>query len=100
MSDAGKATGCLYVVATPIGNLDDITLRALKTLAHVDLIAAEDTRHTRRLLKAHGIENKLISYHEHNEAQRAPQLMKQLTQGVQIAVVTNAGTPAISDPGY
>lgn len=88
------------MVATPIGNLDDITLRALKILARVDLIAAEDTRHTRRLLSAHGIQNKLISYHEHNEAERAAALMAQLAQGAHIALVTDAGTPTISDPGY
>ncbi len=100
MSDDEKTTGCLYVVATPIGNLEDITLRALKTLARVDLIAAEDTRHTRRLLAAHGIRKKLISYHEHNEAQRAAALMTQLAQGAHIALVTDAGTPTVSDPGY
>lgn len=90
----------LYVVATPIGHLADITLRAIRVLAGVDLIAAEDTRHTRRLLAAHGIANRLISYHEHNEVQRSAQLMERLAQGAAIALVTNAGTPTVSDPGY
>lgn len=92
--------GTLFVVATPIGNLDDITLRAIKTLKQADLIAAEDTRHTRRLLTAHGIENQLISYHEHNERQRTPELIKRLRRGDSIALVSNAGTPMVSDPGY
>ncbi|MGD8834806.1 MAG: 16S rRNA (cytidine(1402)-2'-O)-methyltransferase [Desulfobacteraceae bacterium] len=94
------ATGTLFVVATPIGNLEDITLRAIKTLHNVDLIAAEDTRHTQRLLRAHGIESRLISYHEHNEQQRARQLMDRLNQGASIALVSDAGTPTVSDPGY
>ncbi len=95
------AGGCLYVVATPIGNLEDITLRALKTLSSVDIIAAEDTRHTRRLLSAHAItQKKLISYHEHNEARRSTELMAKLAKGTRIALVTNAGTPCVSDPGY
>jgi 16S rRNA (cytidine1402-2'-O)-methyltransferase len=90
----------LYVVATPIGNRDDITLRALKTLAAADLVAAEDTRDTARLLRGYGIEAKLISYHEHNEAQRTPQLLKRLEEGERIALVSDAGTPSVSDPGY
>lgn len=90
----------LYVVTTPIGNLADITLRALTVLAAVDLIAAEDTRHTRRLLSAHHIENRLISYHEHNEIRRTDELIEQLIQGAAIALVCNAGTPTVSDPGY
>jgi 16S rRNA (cytidine1402-2'-O)-methyltransferase len=94
------APGCLYVVATPIGNLEDITLRALRILARVDLIAAEDTRHTRRLLSAHNLKSRMISYHEHNEQQRTPELIKQLQAGRHLALVTDAGTPAISDPGY
>jgi 16S rRNA (cytidine1402-2'-O)-methyltransferase len=92
--------GCLYVVATPIGHLEDITLRAIRTLRQVDLIAAEDTRHTRRLLAAHGIENQLISYHEHNEHQRTAELIQRLEQGSSIALVSDAGTPTVSDPGY
>lgn len=91
---------CLYVVATPIGNLADITLRAIDVLSRVDLIAAEDTRHTRTLLSAHGITNKLISYHEHNERQRTAELIVRLEQGAVIALVSNAGTPLVSDPGY
>ena len=92
--------GTLYVVATPIGNLQDITLRALETLGRANLIAAEDTRHTRKLLAAHGIENKLVSYHEHNERQRTADLIEKLQAGQSIALVTDAGTPAVSDPGY
>ena len=92
--------GTLYVVATPIGNLQDITLRAIDTLGRAGLIAAEDTRHTRKLLAAHGIENKLVSYHEHNERQRTADLIEKLCQGMTIALVTDAGTPAVSDPGY
>jgi 16S rRNA (cytidine1402-2'-O)-methyltransferase len=92
--------GILYVVATPIGNREDITLRALRIFREVDLIAAEDTRHTGRLLAHHAIQNKLVSYHEHNERERATQLVNQLKQGAAIALVTNAGTPSVSDPGY
>ncbi len=92
--------GTLYVVATPLGNRDDITLRALKVLREVDLIAAEDTRKTRSLLALHSISNNLISYHEHNEAQRTPELIDKLGKGLSLALVSNAGTPMISDPGY
>ena len=95
-----RGTGCLFVVATPIGHLEDITLRAVRILKEVDLIAAEDTRHTRRLLSAHGIENQLISYHEHNERQRTAELIRRLEQGTRIALVSDAGTPTVSDPGY
>jgi 16S rRNA (cytidine1402-2'-O)-methyltransferase len=94
------AAGCLYVVATPIGHLEDITLRAIRTLKAVDLIAAEDTRHTRKLLAAHGIDGRLISYHEHNEQQRTAELIRRLEQGARIALVSDAGTPTVSDPGY
>ncbi len=89
----------LYVVATPIGNLGDITLRALETLKNVDAIAAEDTRHTSGLLSHFGINKKLIAVHQHNEQQSAQQLIARLQAGENIALVTDAGTPAISDPG-
>jgi len=92
--------GTLYVVATPIGNMDDITLRALKVLQAVDRVAAEDTRRTGRLLAHHGIQTRLISYHEHNERQRTGELLERLYRGESIALVSDAGTPAISDPGY
>ena len=90
----------LYLVATPIGNLGDITLRALETLRSVDLIAAEDTRKTGRLLKHHGIETSQFSYHEHNERQAVERIIGALRSGRSVAVVTNAGTPGISDPGF
>ena len=96
----GLNPGTLYVVATPLGNRDDITLRALKVLREVDLIAAEDTRKTHRFLALHGISNRLISCHEHNETERTPALIAKLQKGVSIALVSNAGTPAVSDPGY
>ena len=91
--------GTLYVVATPLGNLSDITLRALETLKSVDAIAAEDTRHTSGLLSHFGISKKLIAVHEHNEHQSAEKLLLQLHAGENIALVTDAGTPGISDPG-
>lgn len=91
-------TGTLYLVATPIGNLADISERALQTLRTVDLIACEDTRHTGKLLNHFGIKKKLLSYHEHNETTRADELVELLKKGNSIAVVTDAGTPAISDP--
>lgn len=91
--------GILYVVATPIGNLQDITLRALEILKAVDAIAAEDTRHTSGLLSHFGISKKLIAVHEHNEHQSAEKLLLQLNAGESIALVTDAGTPGISDPG-
>ena len=92
--------GTLYLVATPIGNLSDITHRAIQVLNDVDLIACEDTRHTHKLLNHYGINTKTISYHEHNEQQRAAELIDQLKQGSNIAVVSDAGTPSISDPGF
>jgi 16S rRNA (cytidine1402-2'-O)-methyltransferase len=100
--NSGKpvSPGTLYVVATPIGHRDDLTLRALKILGQVDLIAAEDTRKTRRFLELHGIKGSFISYHEHNEKERTPQILKKLQTGVSIALVSNAGTPTVSDPGY
>ncbi|MDE0355620.1 MAG: 16S rRNA (cytidine(1402)-2'-O)-methyltransferase [Deltaproteobacteria bacterium] len=90
----------LYVVATPIGNLEDITLRALRVLREVDVIAAEDTRHTRKLLDRYDIHTPLTSYHEHNERTKAPVLVRRLEAGESIALVSDAGTPTISDPGY
>lgn len=92
--------GTLYLVATPIGNLADITHRAIQVLKDVDLIACEDTRHTNKLLNHYAITTKTISYHEHNEQQRAAQLIEQLKEGSNIAVVSDAGTPSISDPGF
>ncbi len=91
--------GILYIVATPIGNLEDITLRALRLLRQVDLIAAEDTRHTRKLLSAHNIHGPLFSYHEHNRRSQGPRLVRELLAGKSVALVTDAGTPGVSDPG-
>jgi 16S rRNA (cytidine1402-2'-O)-methyltransferase len=92
--------GTLYLVATPIGNLEDITLRALRVLKEADLIACEDTRQTRKLLDHYGIEKPVISYHEHNEAGRARELAGKLATGARIALVSDAGMPLVSDPGY
>ena len=92
--------GTLYLVATPIGNLEDITLRALRVLREVDLIACEDTRVTQKLLNHYEIESRTTSYHEHNEMTRAPELVLRLEEGARIALVSDAGMPAISDPGY
>src|SRR5919112_492899 len=92
--------GTIYLVATPIGNLEDITLRALRVLGEVDLIACEDTRHTRKLLAHYKIAKPTISYHEHNEAERAAQLIEKLRAGASIALVSDAGMPLVSDPGY
>src|SRR5205814_6793674 len=92
-------SGTLYVVATPIGNLEDITLRALRVLREVDVIAAEDTRRTARLLSHHGISTPTVSFHEHNTRSRVPQLVSRLEAGEDVAVVTDAGTPGVSDPG-
>jgi 16S rRNA (cytidine1402-2'-O)-methyltransferase len=92
--------GTLYVVSTPIGNLEDITHRAIRVLGEVDLIACEDTRHTRKLLDRYGITTKTISYHEHNEQERSRELTDLLAGGTTLAVVSDAGTPGISDPGF
>ena len=92
--------GTLYLVATPIGNLEDITLRALRVLREVDVIACEDTRHTRTLLNHYDIKTRMLSYHEHNERERAEELGAMLQTGANVAVVSDAGTPGISDPGF
>jgi len=97
---APKAVPGLHLVATPIGNLGDITLRALETLAGVDIIACEDTRITRRLTERYAISAQLKSYHEHNAAQARPKILERLAQGASIALVSDAGTPLISDPGF
>jgi 16S rRNA (cytidine1402-2'-O)-methyltransferase len=96
------APATLYVVATPIGNLDDVTLRALRVLREVDVIAAEDTRHTGRLLEHHGIpaRGRLVAYHDHVEAERADELVERVAAGASLALVSDAGTPLIADPGY
>src|SRR5438105_14347211 len=91
--------GTLYLVATPIGNLEDITLRALRTLRECDLIAAEDTRHSGQLLKHLGISKPLLSYFQFNEARRSEEILERLRRGEKVALVTDAGTPGISDPG-
>src|SRR5438552_11899308 len=93
------APGTLYLVATPIGNLEDITLRALRTLKECDLVAAEDTRRTGQLLKHYGISKPLLSYFQFNEAKRSEELIERLSRGEKIALVTDAGSPGISDPG-
>ena len=100
--ESGEAAspGTLYLVATPIGNLEDITLRALRLLKEVDLIACEDTRHTATLLQHYGIDKPTISYHEHNELTRAAELIVHLERGENVAVVSDAGMPGVSDPGY
>ncbi len=92
--------GQLYIVPTPIGNLADMTFRAVSVLTDVDLIAAEDTRHSQKLMQHYGIDTRLISLHDHNEGQRAQQLLEKLQQGSNIALISDAGTPLISDPGY
>ena len=99
MKSQEKTPGILYIVSTPIGNLEDITLRALRVLKEVDLIAAEDTRRTRQLLSHYGIHKPLLSYHEHNRRMREESLLEELRRGRNIALVTDAGTPEISDPG-
>src|SRR6202795_683987 len=100
VGDTKTALGCLYLVGTPIGNLEDITLRALRILKEVDQIACEDTRHTQKLLNHYEIRKPLISYHEHNEMTRAPEMLISLEQGAKIALVSDAGMPLVSDPGH
>jgi 16S rRNA (cytidine1402-2'-O)-methyltransferase len=95
-----SAGPALYLVGTPIGNLEDITLRALRILKEVDVIACEDTRQTQKLLAHYGITTRTISYHEHNEMTRAPELVKEIQEGASVALVTDAGMPGISDPGF
>jgi 16S rRNA (cytidine1402-2'-O)-methyltransferase len=95
-----KMSGTLYIVATPIGNLEDITQRALRVLREVDLVACEDTRRTRVLLNHFGMKTKTISYHEHNERERAAEICKLLAAGKNVALVSDAGTPLINDPGF
>ena len=99
-SSPGDSPGKLYLVGTPIGNLEDITFRALRTLKEVDVIACEDTRRTQQLLNYYSIHTPTLSYHEHNELTRAPELIIQLEEGSHIALVSDAGMPVISDPGY
>jgi len=93
-------SGTLYIVATPIGNLEDITLRAIRVLKEVDTIAAEDTRHSQKLLNKFDIHTPLTSYHDHNKEEKAPVLVARLLEGKNVALVSDAGTPGISDPGY
>ena len=95
-----QAAGVLYVVATPIGNLEDVTLRALRVLREVDVVAAEDTRRTAQLLRHHGITTRLVSYYDAVERRKAPELVARLVAGESVALVSDAGTPAIADPGY
>src|ERR1700688_1009320 len=99
MKDAAVGPA-LYMVGTPIGNLQDITLRALRVLKEVDVIACEDTRQTKKLLNHYAIATRMTSYHEHNEIARSAELVKQMQQGASVALVTDAGMPGISDPGY
>jgi 16S rRNA (cytidine1402-2'-O)-methyltransferase len=99
LHDNPQMSGTLYVVATPIGNLEDITLRALRVLREADVIAAEDTRHTAKLLTHYGIDTPTLSVHEHNMRSRIPQLLERLRNGARVAIVTDAGIPGVSDPG-
>ena len=95
-----SSAGCLYLVATPIGNLEDITLRAIRVLKEADLIACEDTRQTQKLLHHYGIHKEMVSYHAHNELTRAPELLIELEQGAKAALVSDAGMPVVADPGH
>jgi 16S rRNA (cytidine1402-2'-O)-methyltransferase len=96
----GELKGTLYVVATPIGNLDDLSPRAARTLASVDVVAAEDTRHSGRLLSHLGIQKRMVALHDHNEKDRAAGILTELQAGRDVALISDAGTPLISDPGY
>jgi len=100
MADQHDLAPGLYLVATPIGNLGDITLRAIRVLKQADLIACEDTRQTQKLLNHYGVTTRTVSYHEHNEASRAAELAEKLSHGARIAMVSDAGTPGVSDPGF
>ncbi len=100
MTPREAPVGCLLVCPTPIGNLEDVTLRVLEALRRADVIACEDTRHTRRLLERHGISARLLSFHEHNEAERAAELSARIADGELVALVSDAGTPLVSDPGF
>ena len=95
-----ETKGTLYLVATPIGNLEDVTRRALRVLAEADVVACEDTRHTRQLLEHFGVRARTLSYHEHNERERAEELARMIEEGADVALVSDAGTPGINDPGY
>src|ERR1700730_9358630 len=99
-ADNNRRAGVLYVVATPIGNPGDITVRALEVLREADLIACEDTRRAGMMLASHQIRKPLVSYFEHNADRRVPELIERLQAGAKIALISDAGTPAISDPGY
>ena len=92
--------GTLYVVSTPIGNLEDLSYRAVRVLSEVDIVACEDTRHSQKLLNHYGIKTKTLSYHEHNERDRAAELLASIKSGLDVAIVSDAGTPGISDPGF
>lgn len=100
MPDASRKAGTLFIVSTPIGNLGDITFRAVETLKTVDVIAAEDTRVSRRLLQRYAITTRMVAYHEHNEREQAARLVKRLLGGDDVGLITDAGTPLISDPGF
>jgi 16S rRNA (cytidine1402-2'-O)-methyltransferase len=100
MNDGARGVGELYIVATPIGNLEDITLRALRVLKEASLIACEDTRQTQKLLNHYGITTRSVSYHAHNESERAEELLRELQNGARVALVSDAGMPGISDPGF
>src|SRR5579884_1387485 len=98
-AESTTGRGRLYLVATPIGNLEDITLRALRVLREADVVACEDTRQTRKLFARYGIDRPLVSYHEHNERERARELIERIERGASVALVSDAGTPLVSDPG-